>query len=35
MASYEEARIKLTNTLQNKLKFAAKSNTGTTLKITF
>ena len=32
MASYEEARVKLTNT-QLKLKSAAKNNTGTTLRI--
>ena len=33
MASYEEARVKLTNTQLNKLKSAAKNNTGTTLRI--
>ena len=34
MANYQEAIVKLTNTQLNKLKSAAKSNTGTTLKIT-
>ena len=33
MASYEEARVKLTNTQLNKLKSAAKNNTETTLRI--
>ena len=33
--NYEEVRVKLTNTLLNKLKFfAAKNKTGTTLRIT-
>ena len=34
MANYQEAIVKLTNTQLNKLKSAAKNNTGTTLKIT-
>ena len=34
MANYEEARVKLTNTQLNKLKFAAKNKTGTILRIT-
>ena len=34
MANCEEARAKLTNTQLTKLKFAAKNNTGTTLRIT-
>ena len=34
MVNYQEARIKITNTQLNKLKSAAKNNTGTTLKIT-
>ena len=34
MAIYEEARIKLTNTELNKLKSAAKNNSGTSLRIT-
>ena len=34
MVSYEEARVKLTNTQLNKLKSAAKNKTGTTLRIT-
>ena len=33
MANYEEARVKLTNTQQNKLKSAAKNKTGTALRI--
>ena len=33
IANYEEARVKLTNTQLNKLKFAAKSKTGATLRI--
>ena len=33
MADYEEAKVKLTNTQLDKLKSVAKSNTGTTLKI--
>ena len=34
MVNCQEARIKITNTQLNKLKSAAKHNTGTTLKIT-
>ena len=34
MMNYEEAKNKLTNTQLNKLKSAAKNNTGTSLKIT-
>ena len=34
MVNYEEARVKLTNTQLNKLKSAAKNETGTTLRIT-
>ena len=34
MANYEETRVKLTNTRLNKLKFASKNTTGTTLRIT-
>ena len=34
MVNYQETRIKITNTQLNKLKSAAKNNTGTTLKIT-
>ena len=34
MASFEEARFKLTNTQINKSKSTAKNNTGTTLRIT-
>ena len=34
MANYEETRVTLTNAQLNKLKSAAKNNTGTTLKIT-
>ena len=34
MASYEEARVKITNTQLNKFKSAAKNKTGTTLTIT-
>ena len=34
MASYEEARVKLTNTQLNKLKCLTKNKTGTTLRIT-
>ena len=34
MASYEEARAKITNSQLNKLKSTAKNKTGTTLKIT-
>ena len=34
MANYEEARVKLTNTHLNKLKFTAKNETGITLRIT-
>ena len=34
MASYEEARVKVTNTQLNKLRSAEKNNTGTTLRIT-
>ena len=33
MANYQEARVKLTNTQLNKLKSAAKSNTGTKLRL--
>ena len=33
MANYQEARVKLTNTQLNKLKSAAQSKTGTTLKL--
>ena len=33
MANYEEARVKLTNNQQNKLKSAAKNKTGTALRI--
>ena len=33
MASYQEARVKLTNTQLNKLKSAGKNKTGTMLKI--
>ena len=32
--NYEEARVKLKNTSLNNLKFAAKTNTSTTLRIT-
>ena len=34
MTNYQEARHKLTNAQLNKLKYAAKHNTGTTLRIT-
>ena len=34
MANFEEARVKLTNTQLNKLRFAAKNKIGTTLRIT-
>ena len=34
MANYEEARVKLTNTQLNKLKFPVKKKTGATLRIT-
>ena len=34
MADYEKAGVKLTNTQLNKLKFAARNKTGTTLIIT-
>ena len=34
MASYEEARVKITNKQLNKLKSAEKNETGTTLRIT-
>ena len=34
MTNYQEARHKLTNAQLNKLKYAAKNNTGTTLRIT-
>ena len=34
MVSYQEARVKLTNTKLKKLKYAAKNMTGTTLRIT-
>ena len=34
MVSYEEARVKLTNTQLNKLKAAVKNKVGTTLRIT-
>ena len=33
MANYQEARVKLTNTQLNKLKFAAKNKTGTILRV--
>ena len=33
MASYQEARVKLTNAQLNKLKSAAKNKTGTKLKL--
>ena len=33
MANYQEARVKLTNTQLNKLKSAAKSKTGTILRL--
>ena len=33
MANYQEARVKLTNTQLNKIKFAAKNKTGTILRI--
>ena len=33
MANYQEVRVKLTNTQLNKLKFAAKIKTRTTLKL--
>ena len=33
MANYQEASVKLTNTQLNKLKSAAKYETGTTLKL--
>ena len=33
MANYQEARVRLTNTQLNKLKFAAKNKTGTILRI--
>ena len=33
MTSYEEARVKLTNTQLNKLKSAAKNKTGTILRL--
>ena len=33
MTIYQEARIKLTNIQLNKLKFTAKNNTGTTLRL--
>ena len=33
MANYQEARVQLTNTQLNKLKSAAKSNTGTILRL--
>ena len=32
MANYEEAKVQLTNTHLNKLKFVAKNNTGTILR---
>ena len=34
MASYEKARVKLTNTQLNKINSATKNKTGTTLTIT-
>ena len=34
MANFEEARVKLTNTQLNKLRYAAKNKIGTTLRIT-
>ena len=34
MASYEETRVKLTNTQLNNLKSAAENNHGTTLRVT-
>ena len=34
MASYQEARVKLTNTQLNKLKSAGKNKTGTILRLT-
>ena len=33
MTNYQEARVELTNTQLNNLKFAAKNNTGTILKL--
>ena len=33
MANYQEGRVKLTNTLLNKLKSAAKNKTGTILRV--
>ena len=33
MTNYQEARVKLTNTQLNKLKSAAKNNTGTILRL--
>ena len=33
MENYQEARVKLTNTQLNKLKYAAKNTTGTILRI--
>ena len=34
IANYEEAKVQLTNTHLNKLKFVAKNNTGTILRTT-
>ena len=34
MANYEEAKVQLTNTHLNELKFVAKNNTGTILRTT-
>ena len=34
MENYQEARVKLTNTQLNKLKFAAKNKTGAALRVT-
>ena len=34
MSNYADARFKLTNTQLNKLKYAGKNKTGTTLRIT-
>ena len=33
MANYQESRVKLTNTQLNKLKSAARNNTGTILRL--
>ena len=33
MVNYQEARVKLTNTQLNKLKYASKNTTGTTLRV--